>query len=282
MKKISVIGSGVMGSGVAHLFAQHNYHVTLIDNSDSQLAQAKNSITDKIRYNKLAKFSNHVDSASEIASRINFSTNLKEAANANFIIENITENWPKKRDLYLELNDICSLDSILAVNTSAVPITKIASSVRNPERVIGLHFMNPVVLMPMVEMIKGYHTSDEVIKKTKNILNDVKKKYIVVNDFPGFVTNRAMMIFVNEAIFMVQEKVAAMEDIDTLFRQCFGHKMGPLQTADLIGLDTILYSLEVLYEEFNDSKYRPCWLLKKMVSAGLHGEKSKQGFYSYV
>lgn len=282
MKKISVIGSGVMGSGVAHLFAQHNYHVTLIDNSDSQLAQAKNSIFDKIRYNKLAKFSNHADSASEIAARINFSSNIHEAENANFIIENITENWPKKRDLYRKLNDICSLDSILAVNTSAVPITKIASSVTNPGRVIGLHFMNPVVLMPMVEMIKGYHTSEEVIKKTKEILNDVKKKYILVNDSPGFVTNRAMMIFVNEAIFMLQEKVAAVEDIDTLFRQCFGHKMGPLQTADLIGLDTILYSLEVLYEEFKDSKYRPCWLLEKMVSAGLHGEKSKQGFYSYV
>ncbi|MGB8806919.1 MAG: 3-hydroxyacyl-CoA dehydrogenase family protein [Candidatus Rickettsiella isopodorum] len=282
MKKISVIGSGVMGSGVAHLFAQHNYHVTLIDIADSQLSQAKNSIIDKIRYNKLAKFSNHTDSASEIASRINFSSNIQEAANANFIIENITENWKKKRDLYRKLNDICSLDSILAVNTSAVPITKIASSVTNPGRVIGLHFMNPVVLMPMVEMIKGYHTSDEVIKKTKKILNDVKKKYIVVNDSPGFVTNRAMMIFVNEAIFMLQEKVAAVEDIDTLFRQCFGHKMGPLQTADLIGLDTILYSLEVLYEEFKDSKYRPCWLLEKMVSAGLHGEKSKQGFYSYV
>lgn len=282
MKKISVIGSGVMGSGVAHLFAQHNYHVTLIDIADSQLSQAKNSIIDKIRYNKLAQFSNHTDSASEIASRINFSSNIQEAANANFIIENITENWKKKRDLYRKLNDICSLDSILAVNTSAVPITKIASSVTNPGRVIGLHFMNPVVLMPMVEMIKGYHTSDEVIKKTKKILNDVKKKYIVVNDSPGFVTNRAMMIFVNEAIFMLQEKVAAVEDIDTLFRQCFGHKMGPLQTADLIGLDTILYSLEVLYEEFKDSKYRPCWLLEKMVSAGLHGEKSKQGFYSYV
>lgn len=282
MKKIGVIGSGVMGSGVAQLFAQHDYQVILVDISSAQLSKATQNITDKIRYNKLTKFSDFTGTAADVISRILFTSDLNELADVDFIVENITENWSKKSDLYVRLNEICRPDCILAVNTSAIPVAKIASLVKNPERVIGLHFMNPVVLMPMIEMIKGHHTSEAVIAKTKSILDDVNKKYIVVNDSPGFVTNRAMMIFVNEAIFMVQENVAGAADIDTLFKQCFGHKMGPLQTADLIGLDTILYSLEVLYEEFNDNKYRPCWLLKNMVAAGLHGEKSKQGFYSYV
>lgn len=282
MKKMAVIGAGVMGSGVAQLFAQHDYQVILIDTSTSQLATAKQNIADRIRYNKLAKFSDYTGNASEVISRIDFTTNLHTLVDIDFVVENITENWVNKRDLYLQLTDICRENCIFAVNTSAIPVTKIASLVKKPERVIGLHFMNPAVLMPMVEMIKGHHTSDEVIQKSKTILEEVGKKYITVNDSAGFVTNRAMMIFVNEAIFMVQEKVAEVEEIDTLFRQCFGHKMGPLQTADLIGLDTILYSLEVLYEEFNDSKYRPCWLLKKMVAAGLCGEKTKHGFYSYA
>lgn len=282
MKTIGVVGAGVMGTGVAQLFAQHDYRVILVDISSSQLANAEKNIRDRIRYNKLAKFSSFSGTADEVIARIQFTSDLNQLADVDFVVENITENWLKKRDVYLKLTEICRKDCILAVNTSAIPVTKVASLVTQPERVIGLHFMNPVVLMPMIEMIKGHHTSVAVIEKTQQILDGVDKKYIVVNDSAGFVTNRAMMIFVNEAIFMVQEKVAEIEDIDTLFRQCFGHKMGPLQTADLIGLDTILYSLEVLFEEFNDSKYRPCWLLKKMVSAGLHGEKSKQGFYSYA
>lgn len=282
MKTIGVIGAGVMGTGVAQLFAQHDYQVILVDLLSSQLVNAEKNIRDRIRYNKLAKFSSFSGSADEVIARIQFTSDLNKLTDVEFVVENITENWLKKREVYLKLTDICRVDCTLAVNTSAIPVTKVASLVSNPERVIGLHFMNPVVLMPMIEMIKGHHTSDAVIEKTKRILDGVDKKYIVVNDSAGFVTNRAMMIFVNEAIFMVQEKVAEVEDIDTLFRQCFGHKMGPLQTADLIGLDTILYSLEVLFEEFNDSKYRPCWLLKKMVSAGLHGEKSRQGFYSYA
>ena len=282
MKKIGVVGAGVMGTGVAQLFAQHAFEVFLADISPAQLAAAEKNIRDKIRYNKLAKFGTYSGTADEAIARIHFTQSLNEIADADFIVENITENWDKKSAVYANLNDICRPDCILAVNTSAIPVTKIASLVSHPQRVIGLHFMNPVVLMPMIEMVKGHHTSDEVIAQTQALLDKVAKKYIVVNDSAGFVTNRAMMIFVNEAIFMVQEKVAEVEAIDTLFRQCFGHKMGPLQTADLIGLDTILYSLDVLYEEFNDSKYRPCWLLKKMVAAGLHGEKSKQGFYSYA
>lgn len=281
MKRIAVIGSGVMGTGVAQLFSQYDYYVTLVDKSISQLSKAEQNIRDRIRYNKLAKFSDFNGDISDVISRIHFTTDLKELADADFIVENIVENWSQKKDLYLQLGDLCRTDCILAVNTSAVPITKLASLVKNSERVIGLHFMNPVVLMPMVEIIKGHNTSEAIIEETKNVLGSVGRKYVVVNDSPGFVTNRAMMIFINEAIFMLQEKVAEAEDIDILFRQCFGHKMGPLQTADLIGLDTILYSLDVLYEEFNDSKYRPCWLLKKMVAAGLHGEKSKQGFYTY-
>jgi 3-hydroxybutyryl-CoA dehydrogenase len=279
--KIGIIGSGVMGTGVAQLFAQCGYQVMLVDTIKSQLNKAKDKIVERLHYQKIIGTRGLNDSTENILLRINFTTSYNDLEATSFIIENVTENWSIKRDLYTSLNNICSSQCILGVNTSAISITKIASLMENPKRVVGMHFMNPATMMPMVEVIKGYHTDDNTIESVKQLLGNVQRKYIVVNDSVGFVTNRAMMIFVNEAIFMVQENIASAEDIDALFRQCFGHKMGPLQTADLIGLDTILNSLEVLYEGLNDSKYRPCWLLKKMVDAGLHGEKTKKGFYSY-
>lgn len=281
MDKIGVIGAGVMGTGVAHLFAQHNYSVTVVDCSTTQLSRSEKLIRERVRYYKLSGFSDFSGHPQKVIDNIQFTTALAPLKDVDFLIENITENWNKKQALYQELTRTCSQECLFAVNTSAIPITKVASMVTSPQRVIGLHFMNPVVLMPMVEMICAEHTSAAVIEKTQALLSTVNKKHILVKDAPGFVTNRAMMIFINEAIFMLQEQVAKAEDIDTLFRQCFGHKMGPLQTADLIGLDTILYSLDVLYEEFNDPKYRPCWLLKKLVASGRKGEKSGQGFYTY-
>lgn len=280
MKKITVIGSGVMGSGVAQLLAHYKHEVTLFDSDIKQLEKARDKIMANLRYQSLTqKIKINRD---EIVDRINFSTNFNDLADARFVIENITENLAIKTKLYSELRNICASDCIFGVNTSAISITKIASLLNKPENVIGMHFMNPAWMMPMVEVIKGHHTSEDTLANVKELLDDLERKYIIINDSVGFVTNRAMMIFVNEAIFMVQENVSSVEDIDTLFRQCFGHKMGPLQTADLIGLDTILYSLEVLYEGLNDPKYRPCWLLKKMVDAGLHGEKTKKGFYDYA
>ena len=170
---------------------------------------------------------------------------------------------------------------MFAANTSAIPITRIASLTRRPARVIGMHFMNPVPLKPVVEVIRGYYTADETVALAQGLLAGMGKEGVVVNDSPGFVSNRVLMLTINEAIFLLHEGVAAAEDVDKIFKGCFGHKMGPLETADLIGLDTILLSIEVLYESFNDSKYRPCPLLKKMVDAGLYGQKSGQGFYTY-
>jgi 3-hydroxybutyryl-CoA dehydrogenase len=166
-------------------------------------------------------------------------------------------------------------------NTSAIPITRFASVNGRPERVIGMHFMNPVPLMPLVEIIRGVHTSEATIAAAVSLLKQAGRESILVNDSPGFVTNRVMMLMVNEAMFLVQEGVASVEDVDRLFKTCFGHKMGPLETADLIGLDTVLRSIEVIYDELNDSKYRPCPLLKKMVYAGMNGRKSGKGFYDY-
>lgn len=280
--QINIIGAGVIGSGVAQLFAQYGHTVFLIDTCNKQLEKAKQNILNNLRHQKILKNLQIMGEPRHIINNITFTDSYSVLKNAEFIIENITENWQLKKSLYLELNNICSTSCFFGVNTSAISITKVASLVKNPDRVVGMHFMNPVPMMPMVEVIKGYHTSESTLGKVKQLLGQVDRQYIIVNDSIGFVTNRAMMIFVNEAIFMLQEGVASVEEIDTLFRQCFGHKMGPLQTADLIGLDTVLYSLEVLYEELNDPKYRPCWLLKKMVNAGTHGEKTKKGFYTYT
>lgn len=213
--------------------------------------------------------------------RITFSTNYQSLEAAQFTIENVPEKWDIKNRIYEKIDKICPKETIFAANTSAIPITRIASVTKRATKVVGIHFMNPVPMKSTVEMIRGYHTSDETIKTAKELLAQMGKECIIVNDSPGFVSNRVLMLTINEAIFLLQDQVASASDVDRIFKTCFGHKMGPLETADLIGLDTILFSIEVLYESFNDSKYRPCSLLKKMVDAGLHGRKSGQGFYTY-
>ncbi len=281
IRVVGVVGAGVMGSGVSQNLAQSGYQVILIDVSEGILEQTKLEIQKNIRFQRFFQKEKQTENADVILDRIQFTTNYELLKTAGFVIENVTEKWPVKQEVYRQIDAICPKYSVFAANTSAIPITRIASATKRPDKVLGIHFMNPVPMKPMVEMIRGYHTSEETIEAAKNLLTGMGKECIIVNDAPGFVSNRVLMLTINEAIFLLHEQVASAEDVDRIFKTCFGHKMGPLETADLIGLDTILYSIEVLYESFNDSKYRPCPLLKQMVDAGLHGQKSGQGFYTY-
>jgi 3-hydroxybutyryl-CoA dehydrogenase len=202
-------------------------------------------------------------------------------AKASLVIENVTENWEIKQAVHRELDLVCAPDTVVIANTSAIPITRLASVSSRPQQVVGVHFMNPVPAKPVVELIPGVHTSPETLARTRELLGGMGKKAIEVKDAAGFVSNRVLMLTVNEAAYLVHEGVATAEGVDEVFRGCFGHPMGPLETADLIGVDTILYSVEVLHEHYADSKYRPCPLLKQMTDAGLHGRKSGRGFYDY-
>jgi len=278
---VGVVGAGVMGIGVSQNLAQTGYQVILVDISEEILEIAQQEIKKNIRFQTLFNKEKKVGSPDEILKKITFSTNYKLLDSADFVVENVTEKWDIKKEVYAQLDAICPERTVFAANTSAIPITRIASATKRAKNVIGMHFMNPVPMKSMVEVIRGYHTSDETIEIAKSFLAQMGKECIIVNDSPGFVSNRVLMLTINEAIFLLQERVASASDVDKIFKTCFGHKMGPLETADLIGLDTILLSIEVLYESFKDSKYRPCPLLKQMVEAGLYGQKSKQGFYVY-
>ena len=278
---IGVIGAGVMGAGVAQNLAQTGHRVLLVDLGEEQLNRARAEIRQGIRMQSLFQKQDKAESADEVLQRISFLTGYEELERADFVVENVVEKWEIKAQVYPRLDRICPEACIFAANTSAISITRVAALTRRPSQVVGMHFMNPVPVKPMVEVIRGYHTSDETLERAEAFLAGMGKECIVVEDMPGFVSNRVLMLTVNEAIFVVQDGVAPAADVDRLFKTCFGHKMGPLETADLIGLDTILYSLEVLYESYNDDKFRPCPLLRKMVHAGLHGRKSGEGFYPY-
>ncbi|WP_333358743.1 3-hydroxyacyl-CoA dehydrogenase NAD-binding domain-containing protein [Microcoleus sp. N3A4] len=281
IQTVGVIGAGVMGVGVAQNLAQTGHHAVLLDISDDILERAKQEIKNNIRFQGFFNKNEKADRPDDILDKITFSSNYQFLEKAEFVVENVPEKWDLKKEVYSKIDAICPEETIFAANTSAISITRIASATKRADRVIGIHFMNPVPMKPMVEMIRGYHTSEQTIETATNLLAKMGKESILVNDSPGFVSNRVLMLTVNEAIFLLQEGVASAEQVDKIFKSCFGHKMGPLETADLIGLDTILFSIEVLYESFNDSKYRPCPLLKKMVDAGLHGRKSGKGFYTY-
>lgn len=286
---VGVVGAGVMGVGLGQNLAQTGHRVVLVDVTGATLDRACEEIRKNLRFTgmfrKEAKPASTQGGASEstdaILGRITFTTEYEALGEADFVVENATEKWEVKKEIYPRLDTICPQRAVFAANTSCIPITRIGALTRRPDRVLGMHFMNPVPLKPMVEAIRGYHTSEETIATARQLLAQMGKDCILVNDSPGFVSNRVLMLTINEAVFLVQDGVATVEQVDQLFKTCFGHKMGPLETGDLIGLDTILYSIEVLYESFNDSKYRPCPLLKKMVEAGLHGRKSGKGFYDY-
>jgi 3-hydroxybutyryl-CoA dehydrogenase len=279
---IGVVGAGVMGAGVAQNLAQTGHRVVLVDLSAEILARARAEISNNLRFAAMFDPALREVSHAAILDRVELTTDHAQLRDVDFVVENSTESWAIKQAIYPELDRICRPDCVLAANTSALSITKLASATQRPDRVIGMHFMNPVPQKPVVEVIRGWHTSAATVQAATDVLQQMGKRAIVVKDRPGFVSNRVLMLTINEAIFVVQDDVASPADVDEIFVKCFAHKMGPLATADLIGLDTILRSIEVLYESYNDSKYRPCPLLKQMVDAGLHGRKSGRGFFDYT
>ncbi|PMQ03808.1 putative 3-hydroxybutyryl-CoA dehydrogenase [Dyella sp. AD56] len=280
MATVGVVGAGVMGRGLAHDLAQHGHHVLLIDVDNQALADAARAIQQSLRAQILRQGAAK-EGTDVIMSRVQTSTDLGMLEAAEFVIENATEKWDVKKSIYPAMDEICPEHTVFAANTSAISITRFGSLTKRPEKVLGMHFMNPVPMKKTVEMIRGFHTSQDTIDAAKRLLEGLGKKAVIVSDSPGFVSNRVLMLTINEAVFLVHDHVASPEEVDMIFRECFGHLMGPLATADLIGLDTILYSIEVLYESFSDDKYRPCPLLRKMVDAGLHGRKNGRGFFSY-
>jgi 3-hydroxybutyryl-CoA dehydrogenase len=279
---VGVVGAGTMGVGVSLAFARSKRAVVLVDVNPDALRSARGRIRHEARFAGLVDRSGQAPVGDEVLDLIRFTTDAAELAEVDYLVENVTEDWQVKRALYRRLDEVCAADCVLAVNTSAIPITKLAGESSRPDRVIGNHFMNPAHLMPLVEVIRGVHTSDATVAAAQALLAGIGKDSLVVRDSPGFVTNRVLMLTINEAVFLLQEGVSTAPEIDRLFRQCFGHRMGPLETADLIGLDTILYSLEVLVDEFGDPKYRPCPLLRRHVEAGWLGRKTGRGFHDHA
>lgn len=281
MKVVGIVGAGVMGIDIAATLAASGYRVILKDINSQVLKDAPREIKKNIRSYKMTSSIVREWDVENILNRITFTDSYDDFQHLPLVIESVTEQWEIKQQVYKELKEVCQQDTWYAVNTSCTSITRIASLLPKPDRVIGMHFMNPVPLKEVVETIRGYHTSEETIEKANDLLNDIGKKSILVNDTPGFVSNRLSHLFMNEAAFLVQENVAKPEQIDLLFKKGYTHMMGPLETADLIGLDTVVHSLNVLYEDYQDPKFRCCPLLIKMVDAGLLGRKSGEGFYKY-
>ncbi|WP_051712287.1 3-hydroxyacyl-CoA dehydrogenase family protein [Spirillospora albida] len=282
MTTVGVIGAGLMGKDVAITCAGHGYDVILCDRDPDVLASVPRDMRRLLRQYRLTSPAVAGWSADEVLGRVRPSKNYEEFADADWIVENIVEDYAAKEQVYLGLREVCGDDARIAVNTSCVSITKIAGLMPRPDRVVGMHFMNPVPLIEAVEVIRGHHTSDDTVREAEVFTTSLGKQPIVVQDTPGFVSNRLSHLFMNEAAFLVHEGVAEPGQIDALFRLGYGHKMGPLETADLIGLDTVVNSLAVLYDDMQDPKFRCCPLLKRMVAAGRLGRKSGQGFYSYA
>ncbi len=281
LRRVGVVGAGVIGSGVAQLLAQTGHDVTLVDLSDEARAQARDGLRRNIRLHHLLAGTNEPLDVREVISKIELTRDYEALADADFVIENTTESWNVKQEVFGKLDRICSAACPLAANTSVIPITKIAGATSRSDRVIGIHFMNPVPLKPAAEVIPGRDTSEKTLALTRTLLNQMGTEAILVGDSPGFVSNRVLMLAVNEAAFLVHENVASAETVDEVFKKCFGHPMGPLATADLIGIDTVLLSIAGLREAFSDDKYRPCPLLQSMVDAGKLGRKSGEGFFEY-
>lgn len=282
MKNITVIGSGTMGNGIAHTFAQHGFSLALVDVNSGALERAMQTISGNLdRQVKKGIIGDQVKTST--LGNIQVYTQLKPAVEkADLIIEAATENPGIKFDIFRELSDFCKADAILASNTSSISITQIASVTKNPGNVIGMHFMNPVPVMKLVEVIRGYATTDEVTGKVMKLSRQLEKTPVEVNDYPGFVANRILMPMINEAVYTLHEGVAGVEEIDTVMKLGMAHPMGPLQLADFIGLDVCLAILNVLYNGFGNPKYAPCPLLVNMVTAGHKGVKSGNGFYKYT
>ena len=281
MKNIAVIGAGTMGNGIAHTFAQFNYNVQLIDISQNSLDKAIAAINKNLTRMVVKEKITNADKESTLANITTY-TSIKEGTQyASLVIEAATENLDLKLKIFKELDEVCPEDTILATNTSSISITQIASNTNRPDQVIGMHFMNPVPIMNLVEIIRGYNTSDEVMKFTVDLSKKIQKTPVEVNDYPGFVANRILMPMINESIETLYNGVAGVLEIDTVMKLGMAHPMGPLQLADFIGLDVCLSILEVMYNGFKNPKYAPCPLLVNMVRAGKLGVKSGEGFYDY-
>jgi 3-hydroxybutyryl-CoA dehydrogenase len=281
MKNIAVIGSGTMGNGIAHIFAQTGFKVSLIDISEEALKKALVTI-EKNLDRQLAKQAITEEQKKSALANITINTNLKDAVkNADLVVEAATENVDLKLKIFKDLDEACPSQTILASNTSSISITKIASVTKRANKVIGMHFMNPVPVMKLVEVIRGYSTTNEVTNSIMGLSKALGKIPVEVNDYPGFVANRILMPMINEAIYSLYEGVAGVDEIDTVMKLGMAHPMGPLQLADFIGLDVCLSILNVLHQGFGNPKYAPCPLLVNMVQAGHKGVKSGNGFYTY-
>jgi 3-hydroxybutyryl-CoA dehydrogenase len=280
IQKVMVIGAGQMGSGIAQVCAMNGYDVMLHDLKEEHVEKGLKGIRKQLQ-RQVEKDRISETDMERFMRQIHSSTRLSNAEEADIVIEAALENMEIKKNIFAQLDEFAPSHAILATNTSSLPITEIAAETKRPEKVIGMHFMNPVPVMKLVEVIRGLATSDETFNTVKSMAESLKKTPVEVNDFPGFVSNRILMPMINEAIYTVFEGVATPEDVDEVMKLGMNHPMGPLTLADFIGLDTCLYIMETLHEGFGDDKYRPCPLLRKYVKAGWLGKKSGRGFYNY-
>ena len=278
---IGVIGAGTIGTGVITDLVLHGLNAIVVDISDAALRKAETEVLKNIRFAPMFSKTLPRVSANDAAKRMTFTTDLKDLAGCEMIIENVPEKWEIKRPIYEQLDSLMPGGVCFGANTSCISITRIAAVTQRPAQIIGLHVMYPVHLKPTVEVIRGLQTSDDTVAQLQALFDQLHKQAIIVNDSPGFVSNRISHVFMNEAAFVLQDRVSTAEKIDQIFKQCFGHKMGPLETADLIGLDTVANSLDVLFDSFHDPKYRCCPLLRKLVEAGHLGRKTGCGFHTY-
>ncbi|GEN54794.1 MULTISPECIES: 3-hydroxybutyryl-CoA dehydrogenase [Halobacillus] len=280
INQVMVIGAGQMGAGIAQVFAQAGLNVKMNDMSQDALDQGLAGIEKRLK-RAVEKGRMSEEDQKAAYGRLQTTTDLKDASDCDLVVEAVVENMDVKVSVFQQLDEITPAHAILATNTSSLPITEIAAATKRPDQVIGMHFMNPVPVMKLVEIIRAIQTSDETYQAIEDMTKKLEKTPVEVEDFPGFVSNRILMPMINEAIYTVHEGVASPEDVDAVMKLGMNHPMGPLTLADFIGLDTCLYIMEVLHEGFGDSKYRPCPLLRKYVKAGWLGKKSGRGFYTY-